>query len=391
MTLNQRVPTDAIGGMAQWSRGVGRSQFFTRGHRLAPGGRRQRGGWPRRRHRHAGHAAPRLGRHAAQPRRSSCRTCWTPATGLMVTLSARVDRWRNYDGHNLENSVPSGTPTAEQRADAAGSRRHRRQPARRGALSPDRAGQRVGRSRLGLPRADAQRAVSPVPRRHGADARQQPARARAPGRRRRRASASSRCATSRGGRTWFDNRVKDPVSNVTLATVGANVTQQRQNLGRTRISGVQTDVEYRLGVGLDGRRRLSLQPRARHRVRRQSRPGRQVRCRRCRGTAARSQIEYTNPRYVNVAFGLQALGDQFDDDQNTPSRVLPGYAVLSLSASRRVSRNLEVFAGVQNLSDREYRRRHAADDDRNAAAGQRRRAGALRAPYPAGEVRRGEG
>ena len=50
--------------------------------------------------------------------------------------------------------------------------------------------------------------------------------------------------------TWFDNRVKDPVSNVTLTTVGANVTQQRQNLGRTRIPGVQTDVEYRLGARL---------------------------------------------------------------------------------------------------------------------------------------------
>ena len=65
-------------------------------------------------------------------------------------------------------------------------------------------------------------------------------------------------------------------------------------------------------------------------------------------------IDYSNPRYVNVAFGLQAAGDQFDDDQNTPSRVLPGYAVLSLSASRRVSRNLELFAGVQNLTDRQY-------------------------------------
>ena len=29
------------------------------------------------------------------------------------------------------------------------------------------------------------------------------------------------------------------------------------------------------------------------------------------------QIDYTNPRYINVAFALQALGDQFDDDQNT--------------------------------------------------------------------------
>jgi len=44
--------------------------------------------------------------------------------------------------------------------------------------------------------------------------------------------------------TWFDNRVKNPVSNVTIALN----TQQRQNLGRTRIWGVQSDVEYRLGA-----------------------------------------------------------------------------------------------------------------------------------------------
>jgi outer membrane receptor for ferrienterochelin and colicin len=31
---------------------------------------------------------------------------------LSVTVSARMDRWRNYDAHNLETSVPSGTPTA---------------------------------------------------------------------------------------------------------------------------------------------------------------------------------------------------------------------------------------------------------------------------------------
>ena len=47
--------------------------------------------------------------------------------------------------------------------------------------------------------------------------------------------------------SWFDNRVEDPVSNVTLST-GATITQQRQNLGRTRIWGVQTDLEYRLGT-----------------------------------------------------------------------------------------------------------------------------------------------
>jgi len=43
--------------------------------------------------------------------------------------------------------------------------------------------------------------------------------------------------------TWFDNRVNDPVLNVTLNAT----TAQKQNIGQTRIRGVQTDVEYRIG------------------------------------------------------------------------------------------------------------------------------------------------
>ena len=36
---------------------------------------------------------------------------------LTVTLSARVDSWRNYDAHNLEKSVPSGNPTPNNNPD----------------------------------------------------------------------------------------------------------------------------------------------------------------------------------------------------------------------------------------------------------------------------------
>src|SRR5581483_2771485 len=45
--------------------------------------------------------------------------------------------------------------------------------------------------------------------------------------------------------TWFDNRVQDPVSNVSQNA--AQTLIMRQNLGRTRIYGVQTDVDYRIG------------------------------------------------------------------------------------------------------------------------------------------------
>jgi outer membrane receptor protein involved in Fe transport len=159
--------------------------------------------------------------------------------------------------------------------------------------------------------------------------------------------------------TWYDNRIKDPVSNVTIAAAGANVTQQRQNLGRTRVSGLQTDAEYRFGSFLRlsggylyGRARVTefdanpelvgnyLPQVPKH-----------------RGSA---QISYTNPRYLHVAVGMQAVGRQFDDDLN--SRVvpgetkpgLPGYALLDLSASRAIGQNVEIFFGAQNLFDREY-------------------------------------
>ena len=57
---------------------------------------------------------------------------------------------------------------------------------------------------------------------------------------------------------------------------------------------------------------------------------------------------------MTIAFDIQASGEQFDDDLNTPSRVLPEYAVVNLSVSRGLGANLELFAGVQNMFDEEY-------------------------------------
>jgi outer membrane receptor protein involved in Fe transport len=81
-------------------------------------------------------------------------------------------------------------------------------------------------------------------------------------------------------------------------------------------------------------------------------------------------VAYADPRYLNLAFGIQFLGAQFDDDQNVlavpavalsdagyaPSTDpgLPRYALADLTASRAVTRNFEVFFGVQNLFDTQY-------------------------------------
>ena len=159
--------------------------------------------------------------------------------------------------------------------------------------------------------------------------------------------------------TWFGNRVRDPVSNVTIATAGTNVTQQRQNLGRTRIRGIQTDVDYRIGSSwrLSGAY-LFNSARVAEFAANPVLVGKYLpQVPRHRGSI---QVAYTSVRYVNVAVGFEAVGRQFDDDLNertVPGHTepgLPGYALLGFTVSRPLGRTFDVFVSAQNLFDEEY-------------------------------------
>jgi iron complex outermembrane receptor protein len=159
--------------------------------------------------------------------------------------------------------------------------------------------------------------------------------------------------------TWFDNRIKNPVSNVTISQVGAAVTQQRQNLGRTRVWGLQTDVEYRMGtVFRVGGAYLYDQATVEENAANPALVGKFLpQVPEHRGSL---QFSYTEPRFVNVAFGLQFVGRQFDDDLNVrvvPGQAdpgLPGFVTADFRVSRDITRNFDVFAGVQNLFDEIY-------------------------------------
>jgi outer membrane receptor protein involved in Fe transport len=155
--------------------------------------------------------------------------------------------------------------------------------------------------------------------------------------------------------TGYESRAEDPVSNVTIAVN----TQQRQNLGRTRIRGIQTDVEYRLGSSwklaggyLFNRARVKafdanpelvgkfLPQVPEH-----------------RGSV---QATFAHPRLATVGFELRFVGRQFDDDQNVrsvpgePEPGLPGYVIADLTGVRSIGRGLQVFLGAQNLFDKGY-------------------------------------
>ena len=199
MTLNQRVPSKAVGGMAQWSRAFGGRQSFSVGTdwRWVDGDSEEDGldattGTQVTLKRISGGTQRSIGVFVQD--------VIAPTDSLTLTLSARVDQWRNYDGHNLEAAFPSGVPTANNAPSLPDRDDTVLQPAHRRALPPHLAAERVGGHRRRLPRADAQRALSPVPRRHGADAGEQSARAGAAGRRRARRQLHAAARTSCCGR-----------------------------------------------------------------------------------------------------------------------------------------------------------------------------------------------
>ena len=349
MTLTQTVPTASVGGMVQWSRASGTKQYFTAGTdwRWVDGDSEENGLDA------VAGTQVTLKRVSGGTQRSVglfVQDLIVPTPRLTLTLSARVDGWRNYDGHNLETSLigaaVNNVPSLPTRSDTVASPRA---AARYHVTSRVDVWGDIGwgfraptlnelyrQFRVGQTLTLANNALGPE-RLFGGEAGV--------------SVAASPNATLRT--TWFDNRLKDPVSNVTISQVGLNVTQQRQNLGKTRIRGLQSDVEYRLGTTwklsaayvyeqatvTDNPSNLALIGKWLPQV-----------------PAHRGSIRaaYSNPKILTLAGGVQFVGSQFDDDLNQVTRRLPKFALADMTASHAFGSNLELFVGVQNLFDAEY-------------------------------------
>jgi iron complex outermembrane receptor protein len=271
---------------------------------------------------------------------------------MVVTLGARVDRWSNYDGRNLEacapnvSCTPNDIPSLPDRSETAFSPRlgvlyrvHPRVSAwasGSGAFRAPTLNELYRQFRVGTVLTIANSAlVAEQLRGYETGA----------------TVTAGRGVTVRT--TWFDDAIRDPVSNVTIATAGANVTQQRQNLGRTRVRGLEADAAWRRGTHW---RAAAAYTHMNARVtENEAVPAivgnllPQVPSHR-----ASFQVSFSSARAGTVSAQLLATAAQFDDDRNTPGRRLPGYATLDLTASRPLWRGLNLFVAAQNILDRQY-------------------------------------
>jgi outer membrane receptor protein involved in Fe transport len=308
MTLLQRVPTEGVGATLQWSKAVSARHLLTASTdlRWVDGASLEEGLDPV-----SGSTVTLLRDSGGTQTISGTSLNWQvwPTPRVSITAGGRVDHWRNYNARNLETTVATGLPTAAsrllpERKDTVFSPRVAvlfhvtdqvtawssigsgfRAPTlnelyrqfRVGAVLTQ-ANDQLGPERL----TGGEIGVNIAPRSN---------------------------LTIRS--TWFDNRVKDPVSNVTVAT---NV-QQRQNLGRTRIWGWQNNFEYRIGTEWRvGAGYVYNQAKVREFDANPSLVGRflpQVPVHRGSVTLA-----YTNPRILDVAVSALMFGRQFNEDTN---------------------------------------------------------------------------
>lgn len=151
--------------------------------------------------------------------------------------------------------------------------------------------------------------------------------------------------------TFFWSEITRPIANVTLSVAPTLIMRQRQNLGRTRSVGVEfeTDAHLTRTVMLSGGyqfadatvRRFPANTALEGLLIPQT-PRHQL----------TFQARYDNPSLLTVSLQGRAVGAQFDDDQNQLK--LDRYFTLDLFASRRLSRNVELFAAFENLTNERY-------------------------------------
>ena len=151
--------------------------------------------------------------------------------------------------------------------------------------------------------------------------------------------------------TFFWSDIVNPIENVTLSNTPALITRQRQNLGRTRSRGIELDsvlhvnksiqisagydftdatvVSFPASSSLLG---LDIPQVPRHTFTWEGR--------------------YWNPKVVLLSVQGRFVGKQFDDDQN--QLPLDSFYTMDFLAGRTLTKNLEIFVAAENILNQQY-------------------------------------
>jgi outer membrane cobalamin receptor len=153
--------------------------------------------------------------------------------------------------------------------------------------------------------------------------------------------------------TAFMNNLEDAIANVTLSQTPQQIIRQRDNSDSIRATGVEIEVDTRLTQSLSFNGQVVLT--SSH----------------FRGSKATPAIAdkdvpqvpvwqggfgvtWAEPRFLTLASQVRFSGEQFDDDLNTAAFVLGSYVVWDANVSRAITRGLNAFVSIENITDEEF-------------------------------------
>ncbi len=322
LTLTQRVPSNAVTGRLDWSRGFARHQLTAGGdlrwvegdsfeqsatRLVVLGGRQWLGG-------------------------AFVQDVFTPATKWQVVASLRVDGWSSKDAQTSRVSDATVLNPQLGLRYQASPRVALRAQGYRGFRAPT-LNELYRQFQVGNVLTQANASLRPE-RTNGAEA-----------------GVDVQAGTSLLRLTGFWTELRDPVSNVTLSGGGATILRQRQNVGRARIRGIEADWEWRVRHGLEFRASYLFDDATVERFR----PDPLLQGRRIPQVPRHQgyvSLEVATWRKGVLRVDTRLAGVQFDDDRN----VLPlaGFAEVGAAFTQTLASHLEWFVRAENLFDRRY-------------------------------------
>lgn len=344
LTRNQRVPAQAAGFLVQWSRALGTRHALVAGFEA----REVRG------------ASDELVYVAGRPSSTIGAGGKERAGGvfledivrlspkLLLTLGGRFDRWRNADAHSTTAPItpgPASTTLFPDRTETAFSPRASLLYNTTARFSLHALGYRAFRAPTlnELYRAFRVGNVLTLANEHLRAEQLAGGEAGAAF-----VSLDKRFAARA---TLFRVEVTRPVANVTLAETPALITRQRQNLGRTRSTGVEAETDARLTdrLSVSAGYQLTAATVARFPA---NTALEGLRVPQVPTHTLTFRADYAAPRAYRLSLQGRFAGEQFDDDLN--QLPLRRFFTLDAFASRTFADGLEFFLAAENLTGTRY-------------------------------------